>query len=177
MSIVTMYRYNGTVDGDPVLLDDKELIDEFFTTRYAEGVNFTWSRNKLSSFIVSKWLSYPDRATEDHLIKLLRERLDTNMALKAVVLNAAEVDKLTARNVNIDLTEYKEVLNSFDNGQWVKIEGDEDSEDTPRAIRRRFTLASKELGFTLKYRKDAENENAVIFQVIKSVEEKKSKKA
>ena len=167
-----MYRYNGTVDGDPVLLDDKEFIDEFFASRYAEGVNFTWSRNKLTSFVVSKWLSFPDRSTEDHLVSLVRERVDTNMALKAVVLSAQEVEQLTARSVNIDLSEYKEVLNSFKNGEWVKIEAEEGSEDTPRAIRRRFTLAAKEVGVTLKYRKNADEPNAVIFQVNKETKAK-----
>jgi hypothetical protein len=63
----------------------------------------------------------------------------------------------------VDLAPYKEFLQGFDVGEVVDLPLAAD--DRPRAIKRRLTIAAKQLSMRLRYRA-SDSSNAVRFKVM-----------
>ena len=78
-------------------------------------------------------------------------------------LSPEEVVKLRGkRQTKLDLTEYREFVNSLDPGDWARVTLEEG--ESQRTVKRRLTTAAKLEGRDLKYRRSHEGQIIVQLQ-------------
>lgn len=78
-------------------------------------------------------------------------------------LSTEEVEKLKKRRTpTLELSSYLSYLDTLKSGDWGALTVEEG--DSTRAIKRRLTLASKQQGKTIKYKK-TEDTNKIVFEV------------
>jgi type IV secretory pathway VirB4 component len=76
-------------------------------------------------------------------------------------LSKEEVERITQRKPRIDISEYVNYLETLNPGEWGAVTLEEG--ETGRAIKRRLTIAAKQLGKNLRYRRS--EDNRIIFTV------------
>lgn len=80
-----------------------------------------------------------------------------------VKLSPSEVADLARRGSRVDLTEYLAMLKPFKVGDWGRVELAEG--ENQRTVKRRLTLAAKQVGFSLRYR-PLRDGDPVVFHVL-----------
>ena len=78
-------------------------------------------------------------------------------------LSKEEVDALTSRTPNIELSPYIEYLGQLAPGDWGFVRPGVD--ENPRAVKRRLNMAAKQTGKSLKHPRKRENDDRILFQV------------
>lgn len=77
-------------------------------------------------------------------------------------LSAAEVESLRRRRVSKqDLSDYLTFLDTFQSGEWGSVSLQEG--ESQRAIKRRLTVAAKQQGKQIRYKKG--EEGRIVFEV------------